>query len=71
MTWIRSFGETIRALDTQGVKIDEEGVFKLCGKDREGDARAAYDYWSQARSRGARGGKLDEWIDSKTRLFGF
>jgi len=41
--------------------------------DRDGDARAAYDYWVQARSRGARpvGIRLDEWIESKKRLFGF
>src|SRR6185503_15172150 len=39
--------------------------------DREGDSRAAYDYWQQARNRGARGARLDEWIDSKKRLFGY
>jgi hypothetical protein len=39
--------------------------------DREGDSKAAYDLWSQARGRGARGGRLDEWIDTKKRLFGY
>jgi tetratricopeptide (TPR) repeat protein len=39
--------------------------------DREGDAKGAFDYWSQAKNRGARSPKLDEWIDTKRRLFGF
>jgi hypothetical protein len=39
--------------------------------DREGDTKAAYDHWVQARTRGARGGRLEEWIDTKKRLFGY
>jgi tetratricopeptide (TPR) repeat protein len=39
--------------------------------EREGDTKAAYDDWSQARARGARTPHLDEWIDTKKRLFGY
>jgi tetratricopeptide (TPR) repeat protein len=39
--------------------------------ERDGDAKAAYDSWTAARSRGARTPKLEEWIDTKKRLFGF
>jgi tetratricopeptide (TPR) repeat protein len=39
--------------------------------ERDGDAKAAYDFWVQARSRGARTARLDEWIEAKKRLFGF
>lgn len=39
--------------------------------DRDGDAKGAYDQWVAARSRGARTPHLDEWIESKRRLFGF
>jgi tetratricopeptide (TPR) repeat protein len=39
--------------------------------DREGDAKAAFDAWSQARTRGARSPRLDEWLDTKKRIFGF
>ncbi len=39
--------------------------------DREGDAKAAYDDFTTARSRGARGPRLDDWIEAKKRLFGF
>jgi tetratricopeptide (TPR) repeat protein len=39
--------------------------------ERDGDAKAAYDLWVQARSRGARAGRLDDWIEAKKRLFGF
>jgi tetratricopeptide (TPR) repeat protein len=39
--------------------------------DRAGDTKEAHDLWTQARSRGARASRLDEWIDSKKRLFGY
>lgn len=39
--------------------------------DREGDSKGAYDYWTQARSRGAKTPRLDEWLDTKKRLFGY
>ena len=39
--------------------------------ERDGDAKAAYDYWCAARSKGARTSRLDEWIEAKKRLFGF
>ncbi len=39
--------------------------------DREGDNKGAYDAWVTARARGARTPRLDEWIDSKKRLFGY
>jgi tetratricopeptide (TPR) repeat protein len=40
-------------------------------KDQSGDAKRAYDLWVQARAKGARFGKLDEWIDAKKRIFNF
>ena len=39
--------------------------------ERDGDSRAAYDDWVSARARGARTPRLEDWIDSKKRLFGY
>jgi tetratricopeptide (TPR) repeat protein len=39
--------------------------------DRDGDSKAAYDSWTAARARGARTPRLEEWIDTKKRLFGY
>ena len=39
--------------------------------DRDGDYKKAYDAWVQARSRNARCPRLDDWISSKKRIFGY
>jgi tetratricopeptide (TPR) repeat protein len=52
-------------------RVPEAGVNLGILADREGDAKAAYDAWVAARGRGARTPRLDEWIETKKRLFGF
>lgn len=39
--------------------------------DRNGDYKKAFDAWVQARSRNARCSRLDDWISSKKRIFGY
>jgi tetratricopeptide (TPR) repeat protein len=39
-------------------------------KDRQGDGKAALDYYRRAQDRGVKSAKLKEWIDVKVRLWG-
>ncbi len=39
--------------------------------DRAGESKAAFELWSEARAKGARSGKLDDWIAAKKKIFGF
>lgn len=39
--------------------------------DRKGESKKAFELWQQARSKGVRSSKLDEWIESKKRIFNF
>ncbi len=40
-------------------------------EDQQGNSRRAYDLWVQARSKGVKTSKLDEWIDAKKRIFNY
>jgi hypothetical protein len=40
-------------------------------EDQAGNSKRAYDLWTQARAKGVKTSKLDEWIDAKKRIFGF
>ncbi len=39
--------------------------------DREGNARGAYEAWQAAKAKGARGNRVNDWINTKKRLFKF
>lgn len=39
--------------------------------EKKGDPRKAYNLWTQARARGVKFGKLDDWIEAKKRIFGY
>jgi tetratricopeptide (TPR) repeat protein len=67
----RAPGAAKTAFQRLSEKIPEALINLGIIAEREGDPRGAYDYWVQARAHGARGGRLDEWIDAKKRLFGF
>jgi tetratricopeptide (TPR) repeat protein len=40
-------------------------------KDQAGDAKAAYQLWTQARAKGVNSDKLNGWIEAKKRIFNF
>ncbi len=40
-------------------------------EDQAGNSKRAYDLWLQARAKGVKTSKLDEWIEAKKRIFNF
>jgi tetratricopeptide (TPR) repeat protein len=59
-----------RVFDALGTRPCEARLNLGILRDRQGDSRKALELYKQARSCGARGAKLQEWIDVKERLFG-
>jgi tetratricopeptide (TPR) repeat protein len=59
-----------RVFDALGARPCEARLNLGILKDRQGDSKKALELYKQARSCGARGAKLQEWIDVKERLFG-
>ena len=67
----RNLAAAKTALARLGDRVPEALVNLGIIAERDGDARAAYDAWVAARARGAKTPKLEEWIDTKKRLFGY
>jgi tetratricopeptide (TPR) repeat protein len=59
-----------RVFDTLGTRPCEARLNLGILRDRQGDSKKALELYKQARQCGARGPKLQEWIDVKERLFG-
>jgi tetratricopeptide (TPR) repeat protein len=59
-----------RVFDALGARPCEARLNLGILRDRQGDSKKALELYKQARACGARGPKLQEWIDVKERLFG-